>query len=251
MIKRLLLLLLAAEWILYPVQAAQELIVSAAASLTDAFTELGKGFEQIHPDSKIIFNFAASGALLAQIAQGAPVDALACADQETMDKAEKQDLIAPDTRVNFARNRLVLVVPINSSLAIASLTDLSKPEVKRIALGNPQTVPNGRYARAALLAAKLWEDLTPKFIYVDNVRQSLSYVARSEVDAGFVFATDVAIEKNKVKMVLEEIAVPTPIVYPIAAVSKSHAPQLAQAFIDYVTSPVGQRILTHYGFEKP
>jgi molybdate transport system substrate-binding protein len=233
-----------------PSALAEELIVSAATSLTHAFTEIGKNYKQAHPGTKIVFNFAASGALLAQIAQGAPVDVFASADQETMDKAQVQKLIVSETRVNFANNNLVLVAPAASSLAVSKLADLNKQEVKRIAIGNPDTVPNGRYAREALQAAGLWETLTPKFIYTNDVRQSLSYVERGEVEAGFVFATDAEIEKDSVKVALK-VDTPIPIVYPMAVVAGSQHASLAKAFSAYVTSPPGKAVMKRYGFASP
>lgn len=237
--------------LLVPLRAsAEELVVSAAASLTNAFKEIGATFEQTHPGVKVVFNFAASGPLLQQIAQGAPADVFASADQESMDKAQQQNLILADTRANFVANKLVLVTPADSSVVIGSLADLAKPEVKRIAIGTPASVPAGRYAKGALEAAKLWETLSPKFVYADSVRQALAYVARGEAQAGFVYATDAGIERNKVN-VAAEVPVATPIFYPIAQVAASRNAALAREFLGYVLSPVGQKQLAGYGFASP
>ncbi|MFA5110223.1 MAG: molybdate ABC transporter substrate-binding protein [Desulfobaccales bacterium] len=233
-----------------PVHADQELIVSAAASLTNAFPEIGKSFEKRHPGTKVIFNFAASGPLLQQIAQGAPVDVFASADQKTMNQAQEKGLIAPASRKNFVSNTLVLIVPEKSGLSLAALKDLASAEVKRVALGNPDTVPVGRYTREALTQAGLWETLTPKFIYGESVRQVLDYVSRGEVDAGFVFATDAAIAKGKVKTVTA-VQGHQPIVYPVALVAASPKQPLAQSFLDSVVSPEAQEIFQRYGFGKP
>lgn len=230
--------------------AKQDLIVSAAASLTNAFRDLGRDFERTHPGTQITFNFAASGPLLQQIAQGAPVDVFASADEPTMDRAQQQGLILPKTRVDFVGNKLVLIEPADSRRRFRSLTDLTRPEVKRIAIGNPASVPNGHYAQEALQAAGLWTTLSPKFIYAQSVRQSLDYVDRGEVDAGFVFATDAAIDRGKVKVAMD-VPLRRPIVYPIAVVKRSHDPALARTFIDFVRSPVGQGVLARYGFAKP
>ena len=129
---------------------AAELLVSAAASLTNAFKDIGSAFEQTEPDTKVIFNFAASGPLLAQIERGAPVDVFATADRDTMNQAAAKGLIQPDTRSDFAANQLVLVTPADSKLDIHRIQDLTQAEVKRIAIGNPATVPVGRYTRQAL-----------------------------------------------------------------------------------------------------
>lgn len=229
---------------------AAELTVSVAASMTQAFTELGKAWEAAHPDTKLVFNFAASGPLLAQIVQGAPVDLFVSADAETMDKAAAGGHIDPASRVSIAGNALVLIVPVESTQAPQTLADLASPAVQRIALGNPASVPNGRYAKAALEAAGLWETLQPKYVYAENVRQSLSYVTRAEVEAGFVFATDAALEAGKVRVALP-VPVAKPIVYPMAIVAGSHEKAAAAAFIGFVQSPDGQRVFARYGFTKP
>ena len=229
---------------------AAELTVSVAASMTNAFTELGKAYEAAHPDTKLVFNFAASGPLLAQIVQGAPVDLFVSADAETMDKAEAGGHIDPGSRTSIAGNALVLIVPLESRQAPKSLADLGSPAVQRIALGNPASVPNGRYAKAALEAAGLWETLQPKYVYAENVRQSLSYVTRAEVEAGFVFATDAALEAGKVRVAFP-VPVAKPILYPMAIVAGSKEKDAAAAFLRYVQSPDGQAVFARYGFTKP
>ena len=228
----------------------QELTVSAAASLTNAFQELGQGFEKIHPGTKIIFNFAASGPLLQQIARGAPVDLFASADERTMDQAQAQGIIVNRSRKNFVRNRLVLIVPAAEKLGVKVLNDLKWPGIGKIALGNPETVPAGRYAQEALTRLGLWGALAPKFIFGESVRQVLDYVARGEVDAGLVYVTDAALAAGKIRTV-QELKEHRPIVYPIAVVAASGQKELAQRFQDYVLSPQGQEILGKYGFGPP
>jgi molybdate transport system substrate-binding protein len=247
-----ILLLAAAAVILWgaPALADQELTVSAAASLTNAFPEIGKLFEQQHQGVKIIYNFGASGPLLQQIAQGAPVDVFASADQKTMNQAQEKGLIVPTSRKNFVSNTLVLIAPEKSVLTLAALKDLAAPEIKRVSLGNPDTVPVGRYTREALTQAGLWETLKPKCIYGESVRQVLDYVGRGEVEAGFVFATDAAIAKGKVKTVAA-VQGHQPIVYPVALVAASGKQALALSFVDFVMSPAAQEILSKFGFGKP
>src|SRR5262249_16034495 len=140
----------------------EDLVVSAAVSLSNAFKELGQEFEREHAGVKVLFNFGASGQLLQQIANGAPVDVFASADQETMDRADAQQLTVPGTRANFVRNRLVLVVPTRGAYTIASVEQLKKAEITHIAIGKPDSVPAGHYAQEALEAANLWEGLKPK-----------------------------------------------------------------------------------------
>jgi len=229
---------------------AADLTVSAAASLTNAFKELSPAFEAQNPGTKLQFNFAASDALLAQIAKGAPVDVFASADQETMDKAQTQNLLLSGTRRNFVHNTLVLIAPADSTTALKTLADLGKPEVKRIALGKPEGVPAGRYAKGALEAAKIWSAVEAKAVYATNVRQALDYVARGETEAGFVYATDAAVQKDKVKVAFT-VPTETPIAYPIAAVAGGPNADAARRFLDFVNSPAGQAVLAKYGFQKP
>ncbi len=233
-----------------PAARAADLTVSAAASLTNAFRELAPAFEAQNAGTKVVFNFAASDALLAQIAKGAPADVFAAADQESMDRADAQKLLAPGSRRNFVGNSLVLITPADGTLVLASLADLQKAEVKRITLGTPSGVPAGRYAKGALDAARLWPAIEPKAVYAQNVRQSLDYVARGEVEAGFVYATDAAIQKDKVKVAFT-VPTETPISYPVAAVSGSPNPDAARKFVDFLITPAAQTVLARYGFGKP
>ena len=232
-----------------PARAA-DLMVAAAASLTNAFTEMGKAYEKATPGTRVLFTFAASGQLLQQISRGAPVHVFASADLETMDRAQSAKLILRPSRVNFASNQLLVVLPGDSTLEVAKLSDLAKPQVQKIALGTPDSVPVGRYAKGALEKAGLWGQLTPKFIFTQNVRQSLDYVYRGEVDAGFVYATDAALSPVKVRTAFQ-VPLDSPILYPIAAVVGFGNEDRALEFIAFVRSDAGQVILAKYGFLKP
>jgi len=226
---------------------AQEITISAAASLQNAMRDIGTAYQTAHPGRQVNFNFAASGPLLAQIAQGAPVDVFASADAETMDKAQAQSLIKADTRVNFAANELVLVSPLAQPASIKALADLKRPAITHIAAGTPATVPAGRYAQAALESQGLWTELTPKFVFAENVRQALSYVSRGEAEAGFVYRTDAMVEKDKVRI---DLVVPTtkPVVYPIALVAGTKNAAAATDFVKFVTGAPGQAVLGKFGF---
>jgi molybdate transport system substrate-binding protein len=228
--------------------AGQEIIVSAASSLAGAFTEIGKGFESATPGVKVLFNFGASGVLLQQLAQGAPVDVFASADLETMDRAYREGLVAASSVVKFAGNRLVLITPGASS--VKTLKDLGRESVKRIAIGKPESVPAGRYAKETLETDGLWGRLGPKLIYAGSVRQALDYVSRGEVDAGFVYASDAALAPDSVTVACE-VSGHRPIVYPVAAVSSGKNPRAAGKFIKYVLSGNGQAVLARYGFTRP
>ncbi|WP_323119885.1 molybdate ABC transporter substrate-binding protein [Burkholderia alba] len=231
-----------------PAWAAEELVVSAAASLTNAFKAVGDAYEKQHPDTKVLFNFGASDVLMQQIAKGAPADVFASADQKAMDRAVGENVIATGSRRDFAANSLVLIVPADSRAGFGSLRDLTAASVKRVAYGDPASVPVGRYTEGALKAAGVWNDISAKGVLAANVRQSLDYVARGEVDAGFVFGTDAAIMPERVKVALT-VPTQTPITYPIAIVKDSRHAAEAKNFVDFVLSPAGQTVLAKYGFK--
>jgi molybdate transport system substrate-binding protein len=249
---KLLFVLLLSAVVLWGTTAAadQELTISAAASLTNALKEVAAQYDKTHPGTKAICNFAASGVLLNQMIKGAPVDVFASADQKTMNQAQEKNLIIPSTRKNFVSNRLVLIVPMDSKLTLSSLKDLTGPTVKRVAVGNPATVPAGRYAKEALVGAGLWDKLSPKFVLAESVRQVLDYVRRGEVDAGLVYSTDAAIAKGKVKVV-QTVTEHAPILYPIAMTASTNKKAAAQSFVDFVVSPPAQEIFQKFGFGKP
>lgn len=228
---------------------AEELLVSAAASLTSAFREVGAAFAEARPGTGVVFNFAASGPLLQQVQNGAPVDVFASADQETLDRGEAKGLFLSATRRDFASNRLVLIRPA-SAAGVQAVADLRQPAARRIAVGNPASVPAGRYTREALQAEHLWQALEPKLILADSVRQVLDYVARGEVDAGFVYATDAALARDKVR-IAAELATVKPVRYPIAVVAASRHRGLAEDFAAFVAGPAGQAILARHGFGRP
>ena len=232
---------------------AADLTVSAAASLTNAFKDIAQIYEASHPGTKVQLNFGASGALLQQMAKGAPVDVFASADQETMDRAQKEGLVKAADRKDFVRNKLVLIVPTDAKIMPAKLGDLTQAGITRVAIANPASVPVGRYSQTALEAAKLWTAVQAKAINTQNVRQSLDYVARGEVDAGFVYATDATdatIMKDKVKVAFE-VPLDTVILYPIAKTATSPHAAEATSFINYLSTPAAQDILGKYGFAKP
>ena len=229
-----------------PVQA-EEVTVSAAASLTNAFTELKGIFEKKHEGVTVNTNFAASNPLLKQMQEGAPVDVFASADQETMDKAEASSVVDPKTRRNFALNDLVLIVPKDAPKP-ADLEALGS--FARIAIGSPNSVPAGRYAQEALTTAGQWENLTPKFIQGNSVRQVLDYVARGEVDAGFVYRTDALQMADKVDVVMT-VGGHKPVSYPAAVATTGSNAAMGKEFLDFVLSDEGQAVLAKYGFSKP
>ncbi|MGI4849802.1 MAG: molybdate ABC transporter substrate-binding protein [Janthinobacterium lividum] len=229
---------------------AADLTVSAAASLTNAFQELAPVFEAQNPDTRLQLNFGASGALLQQIGKGAPVDVFASADQETMNQAQAQGLVKPGERRNFVSNALVVIVPMNAEATPKTLAELGTPAYQRIAIGVPASVPVGRYTRSVLEKADLWRAIEPKMIGAQSVRQALDYVARGEVEAGFVYATDAAIMPGKVKVAFSAVT-DQPILYPIAPLAASGNLPAARKFVSFINSTGAQAVLAKYGFGKP
>ncbi len=230
--------------------AANEITISAAISLKNAFEEMGKIFEKRHPRTKIRFNFGASGDLARQIEGGAPVDVFASAAQKEMDEIDQKGFITSGTRINFAGNSMVLVEPAVSRIRMESFEDLRKAEVKKIVIGNPRSVPTGRYAEEVLKCLKLWEGVKDKLVFAEHARQVLDYVARTEVDAAIVYSTDAMIRPKEVRIVAKAPDKSHhPIVYPIAIVKGSKNQPLAKEFIALVLSPEGKNLISKYGFE--
>ena len=230
-------------------QSTYEITISAAISLKNAFEDIGRIFQEKNPGGRLLFNFGGSGDLARQIEAGAPVDVFASAAQKDMDDLDQKDMIVKGTRKDFARNSLVLITPAKSAMQLTSLNDLRRGEIQKIAIGNPKTVPAGRYAEEVLRHFNLWDILRDKLIFAENVRQVLDYVVRGEVDAGMVYSTDALVRAKEVKIVSEApIESHQPIIYPIAIVKGSKKEGLAKEFIDVVTSREGEKILERYGF---
>ncbi len=171
---------------------AQDVTLSVAISLKGVTEELGRSFMAAHPGVTLRYNFGASGDLQKQIEAGAPIDVFLSAAQRQMDELERQNLIVSASRRAFARNVLTVIKPADSRIDIAKPADLLDARVGRIVIGSPKTVPAGQYAEESLRALGLWDRLQPKLVFAENVRQALDYVARGEVDAGFVYTTDAA-----------------------------------------------------------
>ena len=229
-------------------RSSQTIVVLAAVSVENAFVKISNLYTA-RTGTKVNFSFGASGTLEKQIEAGAPVDVFASAGEKEMDQLETQALIQPDTRADFAGNALVVVARANSKLKLSSFAQLDEPQVKRLAIGNPKTVPAGFYARQALQSLHLWPRLKSRLIFAEDVRQVLDYVMRGEVDAGIVYATDVMIARGKARQVATAPdAAYGPVRYPIAVVKGSAHPEAAKQFIKLVLSPEGESILSSYGF---
>lgn len=226
--------------------------VSAAASLTGAFTDIAGEFEASHPGTKVELNLAGSGTLRTQIESGAPVDVFASASESDVDLLSEKGLIEESSRKDFAANTLVMVVPEkNSSEIPETLEDLAAENVEKIAIGNPETAPVGKYTKQALETAGVWNKVESKVVFADTVKQVLTYVETGEVDAGFVYMTDAESGKKEMYGIAFTVPVNEPISYPIAVIKDSKNKEGAQEFVDFVTGARGQEILAEYGFKEP
>ena len=240
--------LLLASVLLFSASArADEILVSAAASLTDVLKDIGKTY-QSKSKHKIVLTLGPSNFLARQIDEGAPADMFFSADLAQMDFLEKNRRLEPGTRKNLLSNQLVIVAPADSKLAIASPIDLLRPDVKKIALADPVAVPVGVYTSKYLSEEGLWQKLKLKIVPVLDVRATLAAVESANVEAGFVYRTDAAIS-NKVKVVYHVPLDRGPkIVYPIAIVRDSKKKDAARDFMSYLSSPAGKAIFRKFGF---
>jgi molybdate transport system substrate-binding protein len=235
--------------------SAQTLHVFAAASLTDAFTELGKDFEAANPDVSVAFSFAGSQALRTQIEEGAPADVFASANKTEMDLLVTGAQVAQGTPQVFLTNKLVLILPENNPAALHKLEDLANPGIKLVFAA--EEVPVGEYARQALdrMKGQFGSDFKDKVLAnvvsnEDNVRQVVAKVQLGEADAGIVYTSDAAAAPE-----LQTIEIPAKFnvtaEYPMAVLTRSANPDLANAFIAYVLSEQGQAVLQKWGFASP
>jgi len=226
---------------------AAELSVFAAASLKEALTEIGARYEKESGD-KVVFNFGASSTLARQIEQGAPGDLFFSADEAKVDALEKKGLLLAETRRSLLSNTLVIVVNADAAKAPKSAADLAKPEIKKLALAEPATVPAGIYAREYLQKLGLWDAVKDKVVPTENVRAALAAVESGNVDAGIVYRTDALISK-KVKVAVEVSAAEGPrISYSVAVVKDGKQPGGAKTFAGYLASTVAREIFEQFGF---
>ncbi|KRF44093.1 molybdate ABC transporter substrate-binding protein [Paenibacillus sp. Soil787] len=228
-----------------------ELTISAAASLTDAFKEIQTNYENKNKQIKLNFNFGASGALQQQIEQGAPADLFFSAATKNMKTLVDKQLIEPSQQKNLLINELVLVVPADGKVTVQKIEDLTNETIKHLAVGEPQTVPAGSYAKEALTNAKLWDTLQGKIVQAKDVRQVLTYVESGNAEAGFVYKTDALTSKNvKIAFSVDPITY-TPIEYPAGIVKATKHGKETADFYTYLQSKEAQDVFVKYGFSIP
>ena len=225
-----------------------ELNVSAAVSMKDALAEIQKNYQAKKPNVKIVYNLGASGALQQQIEQGAPADIFISAAPKQMNDLEAKNLINKPTRKNLVENKLVVVVPKDSSINITKYEDLTQAAVKKIALGETATVPAGQYAQQVLQKLGLWDNVKDRIVFAKDVRTVLAYTETGNVEAGVVYKTDAASsDKGKIAAIAPEGS-HQPIVYPVAITAGSKQQKEAEAFIEYLFSAESKAVFEKNGF---
>lgn len=232
---------------LFPVSQQTNLTVSAAISLSNALQEIKPLYQQSKPQFGVTYNFGASGALQQQIEQGAPVDVFISAAVKQMDSLHKKGLLVEDTRVNLLTNKLVLITPKNGP-EIRSFEDLINSDIKRIAMGEPKSVPAGQYAQEVLTNLRLFNAVKSKLVLANNVRQVLTFVETGNVDAGIVYLTD-AKESNQLQIrATAPENLHSPIVYPVAVLKSSKNIPNATEFVKFLTTNPAKQVFKKYGF---
>lgn len=229
---------------------ADDLLVFAAASLTDALQEIGNAYER-ETGRHVIFNFGASNLLARQIREGAPADLFLSADEAKMDELEKKGLLLEGTRKNVLSNTLAVVVPEDSTLPLASPADLASPAVRTLVIAEPSAVPAGIYAKAWLRRVGLWTKLIDRIVPTENVRAALAAVDAGNADAGIVYRTDAAIGRHARTAFEVPVAEGPPISYPFAVLRRASAPDAARGFLTYLQSRAALDVFRKFGFLIP
>ncbi|NMB41322.1 MAG: molybdate ABC transporter substrate-binding protein [Firmicutes bacterium] len=221
--------------------------LSVAASLTDAMQEIQEIYKDKQPHVTIEYNFGSSGSLQQQIEQGAPTDIFVSAASKQMNELQEKGLLLDDSRIDLLQNELVLVVPLGFT-GVADFADLAKDDITLVSIGDPESVPAGKYAQEALKTLGIWEQVEPKIVLAKDVRQVLAYVETEEVQVGAVYRTDAGIS-DKVEIVA---AAPegshSPVIYPAAVVKDSPQPDEAKVLLDFLTGEEAKTVLEKYGF---
>jgi molybdate transport system substrate-binding protein len=225
-----------------------ELLVSAAASLTDVLEELSEVYKAVEPETTLTFTFGSSGALQAQIEEGAPVDIFMSAAEKQMTALEEKDLIVNDTRKTLLVNKVVLITPSNSTIDIKSFEDLTADSVKKIAIGDPGNVPVGQYSEEIFTNMNILDDVNPKLVLGNDVRTVLTWVESEEVDCGIVYATD-AFTSDKIKIITEAPGGShKEVTYPVAVVKSSENVDSGKKFLDFLSTDEAIKLFEKYGF---
>lgn len=224
------------------------LTIAAAASLTDVTKDIAVQYKKVAPNVTLTFTYGSSGALQTQIEQGAPVDIFMSAAKKQMDALDQKKLIDTNTRKNLLENKVVLITPKDSTLGLKSFNDLATAKVKKIAVGDPKSVPAGQYANQVFTSLKIADKVRPKLNLGTDVRQVLTWVESGNVDCGVVYSTD-AKTSSKVVVVCDAPAGSCDkVVYPVAVLKKSKQSATAEDFVKFMQGPEVATLFQNYGF---
>jgi molybdate transport system substrate-binding protein len=240
----------AAVWLVlagFVSQGAQPLTVSAAVSLSEALASIAEAHQKAGGAS-VRFNFAASNVLARQIVNGAPVDVFISADAAQMDVAQRASAIDPATRVDVVGNRLAVLVRAGAKAVVREVRDLRNPDIRRIAIGSPEAVPAGVYAREWLQASRVWDEIEHKIVPVGSVRAALGAVENESVDAAIVYESDTLQARSSSIAFIVATEGPR-IAYPAAVVARTRRPDDARRFVEFLRSRAAQDIFRRYRFQ--
>jgi len=230
-----------------PAAPSTKLMVSAAASLKDSMEEIKPLYSQQKPNVALTYNFGSSGSLQQQIEQGAPVDVFISAAAKQMDALQQKGLLLDGTRKDLVKNQVVLIVP-KDATAISDFKDLTSDRIKKIALGEPKSVPAGKYAEEVLTSQKILAPVKAKTVYAKDVRQVLNYVESGNADAGIVYLSD-AKSSDQVKIVVQAPEKShSPVVYPIAVLKSSKNVDAAKDFVQFLSANQAKTVFEKQGF---
>lgn len=225
-----------------------ELNISAAASLQEAMAELEKEFKNINPDVKLTVNLGSSGSLMQQIQEGAPCDLFISAGAKQMDALVEDGTVEKDAVKTLLTNDLVLVAAKGEK--VDSLDALKTDDVEKIAIGDPESVPAGKYAKEVLDNTKLYDNVKDKLVLAKDVKEVLSWVQKGNADVGFVYLSDATgVDDVDVVLTTDDDS-HSEIAYPVAVLKDSKQAKVAQQFEDFLLSNKAQNILEKHGFNK-
>jgi molybdate transport system substrate-binding protein len=225
-----------------------ELIVAAAANLTEAFAEVGTSFTH-ETGIPVVFSFGATADLAKQIENGAPFDVFASADTAHVEQLERAGLLTPGTRATYARGRLVVWIPPGSNLKVERLEDLTAKTFERIAVGKPDVAPYGQAAVESLRAVGIWNQVEPKIIYAQNISQAKQYAATGNAEIAFIPLALVQAGAGNYLEVKESLH--QPINQALGIIRESQKQEAARRFVDFLLSQKGEEIMLKRGYNKP
>lgn len=230
------------------VEQRSEIVVAAASDLTPAFEELGRNFEQA-TGIKVVYNFGSTGGLAKQIENGAPMDVFAAANVEFVNSLERKWLIIPDTKALYSRGRITIWTNADSKLKIDKLEDLSRTEVARIGIANPDHAPYGMAAREAMQSIGIWDAVKDKLVFGENVRMTLQYAETGNVDVSIIALSLSVQSKGRWVLIPEELH--KPLDQALTVIKGTKHEQQARQFAAYINGAQGRVVMRKYGFTLP